>query len=50
MAEPSAEGLQRAGGVVLAAVEAAVDERLDASSQPLEERSNGQGRCDYGKR
>jgi hypothetical protein len=43
-AEPVAEGGDRAGGVIAAAVEAAVDEGLNPAAQRLEHRRHRQGR------
>ncbi len=45
VAEPRAEGLERALGVVAAAVEATVDDSLDPAAGGAEERGDGQGRA-----
>ena len=47
VAQLRAEALQRAGGVVLAPVEAAVDGRLDAMAGGAEERRDGERRARY---
>src|SRR5918998_3453508 len=49
VAQPGAEGLERPGRVVLAAVEASVDERLDAATQRVEQRRYYEGGDDYGQ-
>src|SRR5690349_10811433 len=49
LAQRGGEGIQRFSGVVLAAVEAAVNQRLDATAQGLEERGDEQGGGDNGK-
>jgi hypothetical protein len=43
VAQPGREGVQGAGGVVAAAVEAAVDQVLDSAAQRRERRRGGQG-------
>ena len=44
VAQPGPEGLDEAGGVVAAPVEAAVDLVLDAAAQGLEQGGHGQTR------
>src|SRR5918998_1064589 len=49
LAQPGREVFERPPGIVLLAIETPVYSRLDAPPQRVEERGDGEGRCDYSK-